>query len=77
MVMTGNKGKINVLCENYDDMTDEGKNKLLKIGEQYLHERISFKAEIPPTTPAAGSMLPPAVRLPRQAALLPVIAAIR
>jgi hypothetical protein len=38
VVMPGNEGKINVLFENFDDMTDEGKNELLKIGEKYLNE---------------------------------------
>jgi hypothetical protein len=34
--MTENNGKINVLWENYDGMTDEGKNELLRIGEDFL-----------------------------------------
>jgi hypothetical protein len=41
--MSGNDRKINVLFENYDDMTDEGKNELLKIGEKYLNELNLFE----------------------------------
>jgi hypothetical protein len=29
---------IDFLCGNYDEMTDEGKNELLTIGEKYLNE---------------------------------------
>ena len=29
---------ITVLCGNYDEMTDEGKNELLTIGETYLSQ---------------------------------------
>jgi hypothetical protein len=32
------KENIDVLCENYDGMTDEGKEELLTIGERYLNE---------------------------------------
>jgi hypothetical protein len=32
------RGKIDVLCGNYDEMTDEGKEELLTMGEKYLNE---------------------------------------
>jgi hypothetical protein len=32
------KEKIDILNENFDQMTDEGKDELLKIGEDYLKE---------------------------------------
>jgi hypothetical protein len=38
VVMMGNEGKIDVLCENYDGMTEEGKTELMMIGERYLRE---------------------------------------
>jgi hypothetical protein len=36
--MTGNNGKLKDLCKNYDEMTDEGKNELLKVGEDFLNK---------------------------------------
>jgi hypothetical protein len=36
--MAGTNGKIKTLCKNYDAMADEGKNELLKIGENFLAE---------------------------------------
>jgi hypothetical protein len=36
--MTGNNEKIKDLCKNYDEMTDEGKNELLKTGEDFLNK---------------------------------------
>jgi ribosomal protein S20 len=36
--MAGTNGKIKTLCKNYDAMTDEGKNELLKMGENFLAE---------------------------------------
>ena len=35
--MTEADGGITILCGNYDEMTDEGKNELLTIGENYLN----------------------------------------
>jgi hypothetical protein len=37
--------KIDVLCENYDKMTDEGREELLKTGEKYLNESEKEKTD--------------------------------
>jgi hypothetical protein len=39
VIMMKSNGKIINLIRNYDDLTDEGKNELLLVGEKYLREK--------------------------------------
>jgi hypothetical protein len=56
--MAQSTSRIQVLCGNYEGMTDEGKNQLLTIGEKYLGR--THMPEKPLSKPPQKRINPPA-----------------